>query len=174
MIQLVSLMWATAIFFAILGLQRGWAREIISTTGIMMAIYLLFQIDTILRTISVSLSASSTQLLFFQLFILGVISFIAYWFKPSPRVTSSWQSSLLGGLIGFVNGYLIGGTVWYLMDINEYPLAPYVLAPGPNSVSAQSIGYIPIIFLNGGISGNGELIIIAMLGLFFVAAIAAL
>lgn len=167
MIQFVSLMWACAIFFAILGLRRGWQNELIVTTWISLATYVLFQLDNILR-IAILSFASLTQYFLLQFFIFFALMVWAYQTRSSRQIAMNWQSGVLGGIVGFVNGYLIGGMLWYLMDINEYPLIPYVLPPAPNSLSAQAINSMPIILISGGVNGNIEPLFIITMGLFFV------
>ncbi len=79
MIQLVSFMWATGIFLAIIGFLRGWRREVAVTTGIVLAVFLLFQFDALLRG-SVYLFMNSGQIFAVQSrVLLGVNLFI----KPS-------------------------------------------------------------------------------------------
>jgi hypothetical protein len=80
----------------------------------------------------------------------------------------------LGGLMGFVNGYLIMGTLWYFLDINRisdgnlYPLDPYVVAPPPGSPSAEVLSTLPLYVLGGGPAGSGDLLALAVIALFLV------
>ncbi len=49
MIELSALLWVMAIFFAIIGFLRGWTKEIVSTAGIILGLFALFQFDTLIR-----------------------------------------------------------------------------------------------------------------------------
>lgn len=171
MVQLYSLMWILAALFGVMGLIRGWSREVIATAGIVLGMFGLFQFDAILRG-TVLLSFPTDQVFFIQVLIFIVIVFFAYrnrMFIPEGRTSElGIQNSLLGGLVGCFNGYLIGGTLWYFMDINEYPLAPYILAPAANSPSAQNIGSMPMVLLGGGVGGSAELLPIAVIALFLL------
>jgi hypothetical protein len=160
MIQLYSLMWILAVFFAVLGFLRGWNRELIGTAGIVLGMFALFQFDALLRGILL-LSFPPEQAFLIQLAIFFVIVFFAYQNRTfvTARRQDNLQESILGSVVGFFNGYLIGGAVWYFMDINEYPLAPYILAPAANSPSANHLGSIPIVIFSGGIGGSGDLLI---------------
>jgi hypothetical protein len=165
MIQLYSLMWILATFGAVIGFLRGWNRELIATMGILLSSVALLQLDSILR---------STILAFFskeQIFVIQIVLFLAivYYayrttrFEPaSGGRNPSIQSSVLGGFAGAVNGYLIGGTVWYLLDISEYPFYPLIVAPAPNSPSAEALGFMPLIALSGGVTGTGEALFIGV------------
>ncbi|PJF21271.1 MAG: hypothetical protein CUN56_11955, partial [Phototrophicales bacterium] len=78
------------------------------------------------------------------------------------------QTGILGGVIGAINGYLIGGAIWYFVDINEYPFYPLIVAPSPGSPSANSVGSIPIVLLSGGATGTGDFLIVGVFVLFLL------
>ncbi len=171
MIQFYSLMWILAAFFAIIGAMRGWNKEVIALAGIVLALFALFQFDTLLRgTLLQSFPREQTFVI--QFIVFSGIVFFAYQdrsFIPDDtpdRVTI--QEAILGGFLGFINGYLIGGTLWYFMDINEYPFTPYVVAPAANSPSAQSIDIIPIVLFGGGVGGTGDLLAVAVIAVFLL------
>ena len=52
------------------------------------------------------------------------------------------------------------------MDINEYPLAPWVIAPSPGSPSDQARNLLPLVVLGGGVNGSGDFLAIAVIVLF--------
>lgn len=171
MIQLYTLMWLLAAFFGVAGFLRGWNKEIIATAGIVLALFALFQFDAILRGTMLR-TFPRNQTFFIQTAIFAVIVFFAYTnrtFIPDDtpdRVTL--QEGILGGLVGAFNGYLIGGTLWYFLDINEYPFAPYIYAPGPNTPSANFIETIPLVILGGGPAGSGDLLAVFVIFLFLL------
>ncbi|MFW5708719.1 MAG: hypothetical protein ACOCX5_00730 [Chloroflexota bacterium] len=170
MIQLYSLMWILAAFGACLGFIRGWNREIIGTAGIILGSFALFQFDALIRG-TLLLTFPREQAFFIQLAVFLIIVFFAYqnrMFEPDRRDENSIQSGILGGLVGFANGYLIGGAIWYFMDINEYPFAPAVLAPASGSPSAESINAIPLVILSGGAGGSGDLLLVGVIVLFLI------
>ena len=71
-------------------------------------------------------------------------------------------------MMGFINGYLIGGALWYLLDINEYPLAQFVTAPSLNSPSALSLNWMPLVLIGGGASGTGDILAVAVIFFLFI------
>ena len=74
------------------------------------------------------------------------------------------QSSVLGAIMGFINGYLIWGSVWYFMH-PDYPLSPYISAPLPGSASARLVDSLPLAILS---SGDGNLLAGAVIVLFVI------
>ncbi|MCA9882539.1 MAG: hypothetical protein KC708_06195 [Anaerolineae bacterium] len=174
MIQLSSFMWATAIFFGVMGFLRGWTRELIAMAGVLLAIFALFQFDSFLRS-TVFVLMDPSQSFWIQAMIFIIFVFIVYNANGVDEQQRSQefdlQESLLGSIAGLVNGYLVGGTLWYFLDINEYPI-PQVLAPALNSPSGQSIGAMPIVLLSG-VSGGGDslaiLVVILLVVVLYIA-----
>jgi hypothetical protein len=173
MIQLVGLLLGMALVFAIIGYIRGLSRELIAMAGIILALFALFQFDDVIRGTLLA-NVGNDQKFWIQTFLFLAIVFFAYQTRTftrrdlSQRVEGrdNLQSSVLGGLIGFVNGYLIWGTLWYFMDINNYPLSPYISQPPANSPSAQAISTLPLYLLAGGPGGTGNLLALAVIVLF--------
>ncbi len=174
MIQLSAMLWVMALFFAIIGFLRGWSKEVVSTAGIILGLFALFQFDTLIRgTLLASVSREQVFLVQAGLFIIVV--YFAYqtraFFGGDRRAAGgrdSLQESVLGGLLGFLNGYLIWGSLWYFLDINEYPLAPYIIAPAPGSPSDQARSLLPLVVLGGGVGGSGDLLAVAVIILFLI------
>ena len=171
MIQLSLLMLWLAIFFGILGFLRGWNKELIATAGIVLALFAIFQFDGFFRG-TLFLTLPPTQVFFIQFTIFFAVVAFVYQARDlagtQNRNEDDWQSGFLGVLIGALNGYLIGGSLWYFLDINEYPIEQFVVAPGANSASAQSLHLMPILLLGGGASGTGDLMAFGVLILLFI------
>ncbi len=173
MIQLSAVMWTMAIFFAIIGFLRGWNREVIATAGIILGLFALFQFDTLIRGVLLA-NVPRDQAFFVQAAIFIIVVYFAYQTRTftgedvrrAAQGRDNLQESVLGGLIGFINGYLIWGSIWYFMDINEYPLAPWVIAPAPGSPSDQARNLLPLVLLGGGPQGSGDLLAVAVIILF--------
>jgi hypothetical protein len=163
MIQFYAMMWILAAFGAVIGFLRGWNRELIAMMGILLSSVVLLQLDSILRGTILSFFAKE-HIFVIQLILFITVVYNAYTtkrFEPSSgRGNPTIQSSVLGVFAGAINGYLVGGAIWYFMDINEYPFSPLVLAPTPNSPSAEAIGMMPLIALSGGVTGTGEALLI--------------
>ncbi len=174
MIELAGLMWVMAIFFAIIGFLRGWTKEVVATAGIILGLFALFQFDTLIRGTLLA-NVSRDQVFFVQAGLFIVVVYFAYQtravFGSGERRNpgrDALQESVLGGFLGFLNGYLIWGSIWYFLDINEYPLAPYIIAPALGSPSDQARSILPLVVLGGGINGNGDLLAVAVIVLFLI------
>jgi len=170
MIQLYSLMWILGVFFGMLGFLRGWNREVIGLAGILLGMFTLFQFDALIRG-TLLLGLPRSQAFVIQIGIFLLIVFFAYQnraFVPDEDEKPNTQESILGAIVGFINGYVIGGALWYFLDINEYPFSPYIMAPPVGSPSADRLSSIPLVILSGGVGGSGDLLLIAVVVLFLL------
>lgn len=171
MIQLYSFMWLLAIFLGVFGFLRGWNRELIVTAGTVLILFAIFQFDSLLRsTIFMALPLEQIFLLQTGIFLAAVIYLIQAeeLAGVEDRDPSDWRAGVLGSGVGFLNGYLIGGTIWYFLDINQYPLEQFVTAPAVGSPSALSINTIPLVLLGGGASGTGDVLAVGVIVLLFI------
>ena len=171
MVQLSSMMWILATFLGIVGFLRGWNREVVVLAGVLLTMFALFQFDALIRG-TLLLKFSHAQTFIIQAAVFLAVVFFAYRneaFVPEQRSgAKGFQAGILGSVIGFINGYLIGGTLWYFLDINEYPLAPYVMSPGPDSPAAHSLSSIPLVLMSGGLGGSGDTLIVGVVILFLI------
>jgi uncharacterized membrane protein required for colicin V production len=180
-IELNILIWALAIFFGYLGWNRGWTKEIISTAGIVLALFALFQFDNVLRG-QILVAFPNDQKFAIQTILFLTVCFFAYQTRAlvgndagrarGDSGRDPLQTKALGAIVGFLNGYMIGGTIWYFLDINrlpsgQYPLDPFVIAPIVGTASAQAIPNLPLYLLtqNG---ANGDLLSLIVVALFIM------
>jgi hypothetical protein len=175
MIQLAGVLWMMAIFFGIIGFLRGMSKEFIAMAGIILALFGLFQFDTYLRQ-TLLVNVSPAQVFILQSGAFAFIVFLAYQTRAlgvgeddkSAAGRDNLQSSIIGALLGFLNGYLIWGSIWYFLDINRYPLAPYVIAPPDGSPSEAMQRFLPLMVLAGGPTGSGDYLALAVIILFVI------
>lgn len=172
MIQLSALLWTMAIIFGYIGYTRGWNKEIIATAGIILGLFTLFQFDDVLTDLLVNLPGDQQFLA--RTAIFGIIVFFAYQTRAldrggnTPEGRDALQSSILGAIVGFANGYLIWGSIWYFMDVTNYPLSPYISPPLQGTASADFVDSLPLYVLAGGPGGDGNLLAAAMIALFLI------
>ena len=177
MLELVSVVWVFVLVFAVVGLGRGWTKEIIAMAGIMLGLFALHQFDAAIRE-QLLVNFSSQGKFIFQSAILMIIAFFAYQTRalvgrraqdaPDETGRDALQSKALGGIVGALNGYLLSGSIWYFMHINEYPLAPYIESPAADSVSMSTVSNLPLYVLAEGPGSSGDLLSLSLIGLFVV------
>lgn len=170
MISLLSLMWTIAVFFALMGALRGWRRELLGTPGILLGFFAIFQFDSLLRgSLYLLLTDEQTFLLQMALYLgairLSYRNLLA--FREDAQV-GRLRDMIFGGAVGFFNGYIFAGSIWYFLDINRYPFPQLLSAPADASVSFQGAGALPVVLLSGGLAGGGGLLALAVLAILAV------
>lgn len=133
MISLSVLFWIFVVLFALIGAMRGWAKEILVTSGVIVAIFVITVIESYIPFIRDNLTPIST--FWTRIGILVGLTFFGYQGPNIPRLLESgkfvrdrFQDILLGIFLGAVNGYMIFGTAWFYLDQAGYPFS-WISAP---------------------------------------------
>lgn len=151
MMSLVYVFWMYVVVFALIGWLRGWAKELLVSFSVILA---LTFIHVVYRYLPVGdLLNTPTADFWFRTIVLGVVVFFGYQTVISvPRLASKalrerFQDSLFGIVLGGFNGYLIAGSLLYFLHKTNYPF-PEVVSPPPAGsalaeVLARMIDYMP-------------------------------
>ena len=191
MLSLSVIVYFFAIFFAYVGWQRGWTKELIALSGIMLALFGLYEFDNLIRNVLFG-DLPAPQVYFIQATLFCVVVFFAYQTRgldesktvgrsrgrrSAAEQRAETQRRALGALAGAGNGYMIAGTLWYLLDnmyrnplaanqsLPNYALAPRVVLPPANTLAADMIPNLPLYILG---SGEGTLLALVVVVLFVV------
>jgi uncharacterized membrane protein required for colicin V production len=173
MIQLSSILSLTIFTFSVIGYLRGFDKELIATSGIVLALFTLVQFNDFLVTLT-SGSGNPLQALFYlQAITMLLVTFFAYQ-TPTDRLTRSGrtrgrgetQSRLLGVITGGFNGYLVFGSLWFYLDEKGYPIDS-ILPPEAGTASAGLVSSLPLSWLL-----EGNLLTLLVIGLFLFILIA--
>lgn len=126
MLSLGTLFWLMILFFAVIGSLRGWTREIIATSGLILSLFAINQFGNLLLGFAPTSGAIPPERQrFYYLAILHlVIAFFSYQgptfagsrFGERLRVRDNFQDKLLGLIVGALNGYLIIGSLWSFLE----------------------------------------------------------
>ena len=144
MVSLTVLFWIFVAFFAFIGAMRGWAKEIIVTFSVVIAIFIIVLLETYMPILSPDSSISQSSRFWIQ---AGIISLLAFFGYQTPNLMAlagprfardRIQDILLGLIIGALNGYLIVGSIWFYMAEAGYPFEPYILPPDTNTALGQT------------------------------------
>ena len=170
----IEYLWVIlTLFFAAIGVVRGFLKEL-GVTIVLIAT--LFGLDRLiplveqlirqgkLQTIGLELFPNDAVanrpvnlllMLVFQAVVLLAV-FVAY-----QGETLAYEGGnpkfpvglLLGTLVGGVNGYLITGTLWWLLDHYQYPVPPTIIQLPLSPFAAEFVknGLLPMDLLGGGV-----------------------
>jgi hypothetical protein len=126
MISLSVLFWMYIILFALIGATRGWAKEILVTSGVILALFLITILETFIPIFRDNLTETTS--FWVRMVVLMLMTFFGYQGPNIPRmidrqrfVRDRFEDLLLGSFLGGVNGYMIFGTAWYFLIQANYP-----------------------------------------------------
>jgi uncharacterized membrane protein required for colicin V production len=150
MMSIIYVLWMYVILFAVIGMLRGWAKELLVAFSVILALalnLLLKQYIPIVR----DLPDDSSSLFWIRTLILVALVYFGYQtvalvpHLASKAVRERLQDALFGAILGAINGYLIAGTVLFYLDQAKYPYPNIVSAP-PTQLAAsiaQMMAYMP-------------------------------
>jgi uncharacterized membrane protein required for colicin V production len=151
------------LFFAIVGMVRGYAKELGSTLVILVAMFVLTQFgETALRILSpgvastVGIKDTSANLNLLNMLLLQGV-FVAIIFAAYQGETLAFEGRSLQGpegailslALGVINGYLVAGTLWYYLDHYKYPVGS-LFKPPLSPLAEAIIPYLPPNVLGAG------------------------
>lgn len=152
MLSLHILFWVSIFLFALSGALRGWHRELIASSGIILALFAInqfgFQMLNLFGWTAASMgdqAAAARRSFYLFSGILIVITFFSYQgptlssaIGGRVRMEKNLGNKLLGLVIGGINGYLIVGSLWAFLEyapagaaqwMQYAPGVPYPFAP---------------------------------------------
>jgi uncharacterized membrane protein required for colicin V production len=150
-VSLIVIFWMYVVLFAIIGGMRGWAKELLVTFSVILALTFTTLLSSYVPFIRDTLTSNRPALYFWlRTIILTVLVFFGYQTPNIPRFAAKVtrekvQDIILGVVIGALNGYLIAGTIWFYMADAGYPFPNVVTAPADaiaNTANAM-LHYMP-------------------------------
>ncbi len=140
MVSLVVVFWMYVIVFATIGAMRGWARELLVSFSVILALFIITVLETLVPVAKTIVSSSTLVQFWVRTVIVIAMVFFGYQTPNIPRLASQnrfardrLQDILLGVLLGALNGYLIVGTLWYYYAAAGYPYSTLIAPPPANT-----------------------------------------
>lgn len=129
MIPINIVFWGFVLIFGLMGALRGWAKEILVSCSVIVALFLRLVLSKYVPFVREFLISRPSLDQFY--IYSGLVVFMAVVGYAGPTVSArlagkavreSLQDILLGSIIGVLNGYLIVGTIWYFLHSAQYAL----------------------------------------------------
>ena len=136
MVSLSVLFWLFIVVFALFGAIRGWAKELLVTFSVFMALFCITVLENFVDPIKTYLANSEiTSQVWLRMFVMTLIVFFGYQTPNFPRMSENnrfirekFQDVILGFILGGINGFLIFGSLWYFLHVANYPF-PIIIPP---------------------------------------------
>jgi len=162
MVSILFFFWLLVVLFSVIGAMRGWAKELLVTFSMILALFLITLMENYLgffRTMMDAIKNLKTadpgtvkNVFWIRTIIVVVLSFFGYQttaiverFAGGKLTRDKLQDLLLGAVIGFFNGFLIFGTLLFYMDQVGYPFTKFISAPTDELKQsvAQLVTFLP-------------------------------
>ena len=149
--SIVYLFWMYVILFALVGWMRGWAKELLVSFSVILALALNHVIRKYIP-IARDLAETDVSLFWVRTIVLLVLVYFGYQTvinipHLAARARSErLQDTLFGAFLGGINGYLVAGSILYYMHLADYPFPDVISKPAePNLVATvnQMMQYMP-------------------------------
>ena len=155
MVSIFFSFWLLVFLFAVIGAMRGWAKEILVTFSILLALFLVSLLENyvpffkaLLQTPNPDpvIAASNAKYLFWvRAILVAVLAFFGYQTPSLQRFVAAekfnrerLQDGLLGFVLGTVNGFLIVGTMLFYLHQANYPF-PTLISPPADETTRLSL-----------------------------------
>lgn len=149
MISLNFAFWLLVVLFGLIGMMRGWAKELLVSFSLVLGLAFNRLLERYVPVVN-TLPLDGTPLFWIRIILVVTLVFFGYQTVGLPRFASKasrekLQDSLLGFVLGALNGFLIFGTVWFYLAQANYPFE-YVTAPIPGTpMGDAAINLIPVL-----------------------------
>jgi hypothetical protein len=149
MVSLSFIFFLNVLIFGIIGALRRWEKETLVSFSVILGLFVIYLVESYIPVLRTFFKQNGVLQFWIRTLILIVIVIFGYLttnapiFKRHDDKERSDESKvprfLLGFFLGLLNGYLILGTLWYFLDLSNYPF-PIISAPSPND-PVTSFGY---------------------------------
>lgn len=146
----IALLWTSVILLGLVGANRGWAKELLLTFGLILSIAINKLVEFI--PIVGALEEGNTSLFWIRLVITATLAYFGYQAVVSIQRLSARstrervQDSLFGAVVGAMNGYLLFGSIWSYLHVMGYTALGFV-PPVPGTLAGDiallAIQYLP-------------------------------
>jgi len=134
MMSILYIFWMYVILFAVIGAMRGWAKEILVSFSVILALTTNHVLRKYIPLVN-ALPPESSSLFWIRSIIVITLVYFGYQTVVSiARLASRaarerLQDTLFGVVMGALNGYLISGTILFYLHEAKYPFPQVVSAP---------------------------------------------
>jgi len=125
-VSLIVVFTLLTIIFAVIGAMRGWTKELLVTSSVVLALFLINILENYILTYNSALTTQPDTKLAARAVILLLLTFFGY---ETPQIRAlqpklareRLQDTLLGFILGALNGYLLIGSLWFFLHEAGYP-----------------------------------------------------
>ena len=150
MMSLPAVFWLLVLLFGMVGGFRGWAKEMLVLFSMVLALFLIYVLETYVPGVQSALATQEGGMRFvLRALLVGLMAYFGYQSPNLPIAAfggklarEKLQDWLLGTVLGMLNGYFIVGSLWYFMHAAEYPWPDLISRPTDEIINTM-IPFLP-------------------------------
>ncbi len=134
MMSIVIVFWMYTLVFGVIGMMRGWAKELLVAFSVIIALALNLLLKSYIPIVR-DLPDNSTSLFWIRTLVVIALVYFGYQtvalvpHLAAKATRERLQDALFGFILGAFNGYLVVGTILFYLDQAQYPYPNVVSAP---------------------------------------------
>ena len=149
MISIVFTFWMMVVFFGLIGMMRGWAKELLVSFSVILSLALQRLLERYVPVVN-TLPVDGAPLFWIRLILLLILVFFGYQTVGLPRFASKanrekLQDSLLGFVLGAMNGFLVIGSMWFYLHEAKYPFDTIAAPVAGTPAGDAALALIPLL-----------------------------
>ncbi len=157
MVPLETVFVGLVIFFGLVGMLRGWAKELLVTSAVVLARFIELVFWSVVPVVKDSLKAlADTNPKDWFYIRLGIFVIIICFGYATTKISAALgakarkdklQDSLLGFFLGALNGFLIAGMVWGFLADPKLNYQVWHIQPPTGAFAQDLVRYLPLTWL---------------------------
>ncbi len=156
MIALVAVFFLLMLIFGLIGSARGWGKEVLVVTSVILAMAAISLIDQVLR-LGDRLGMEDATRFWLRIVILILTTYFGYQSPKVGRIARATErrdvigEKILSFIMGMVSGYFVVGTFWYYAIEAGYPSLQKYIIPATADVADLTVwvqGLLPPVWLD--------------------------
>ncbi len=159
MVPLETVFIGLVIFFGLVGMLRGWAKELLVTFAVILGRFIelvIWQYVPVVNTSLQTLAKDAPRSWFYVR--LGIFVLIVCFGYATTKISAALgakarkdklQDGLLGFFLGLLNGFLVVGMVWGFMAEPTLNFAVWNITPPVSDLAKSLAPYLPLGWLEG-------------------------
>ena len=136
MIAMIAVFWMFVAIFGFIGVMRGWAKELLVTFSIVLALAIIAVMENLIPILGPFLNSNPMIQYWVRTGVVVLMTFFGYQSPKFSRLAKSTekrdrvQDLILGLVMGLISGLFVVGTLWSYAHSAGYPkLSKYIIQP---------------------------------------------
>ncbi len=156
MIALVAVFWMFVAVFGLIGVMRGWAKELLVIFSVVLALAFIVVMENLIPVLGPFLNSNPIIQYWVRTSIVVVMTLFGYQSPKFSRLSKSTekrdrvQDLFLGFVVGLFSGFFVVGTLWSFAHTAGYPELDKLVTQPPANLAEQTqniLKFLPPLWL---------------------------